>query len=276
MANSDLKTRQYILDHMIAAVDATEVCNDPSPHIVTKGFFPDDVYADILSQLPEEELYLANSEKHHTQNGYMNRKSFTFISKFLNKLPRSQAQLWYDIRGVLGSVDLKEGVYQKLRDALAFRFDSDPSSNDTFPGFAEPGLFRETEGYKIKPHPDTRRKVVTMQVALPKDDSQIGLGTEFYRRSLKMTSWKWESLGFETVKTMPFLPNTCFAFVVLNTRKIKSWHGRSTLPEGSGVRNTILNIWYAKTEDANLEIIAEQAAQKKSRQGTRSALTKAA
>jgi hypothetical protein len=56
---------------------------------------------------------------------------------------------------------------------------------------------------------------------------------------------------------MDFLPNTAYAFSVLNTFRLKSWHGRSTIPASLGERNSILNIWYAKPEDANTELIDE-------------------
>ena len=125
------------------------------------------------------------------------------------------------------------------------------------PGFALPELFHESSGYRIKPHPDTRKKLVTMQIALPEDDNLTHMGTEFYRRSLRPGDWMREPRGFEVVKTMPFLPNTAYAFIVLNTMRLKSWHGRSTLTSASEVRNTLLNIWYQKAEHANTEIIAE-------------------
>jgi hypothetical protein len=118
-------------------------------------------------------------------------------------------------------------------------------------------LYRETAGYSIKPHPDTRKKVVTMQIALPRDESQQHLGTEFYSRSLKPAAWLRTPKGFDIVKTTPFLPNTAYAFVVLNTMRLKSWHGRSTLSDNWGVRDSILNIWYDKAQNGNAEINAE-------------------
>ena len=89
------------------------------------------------------------------------------------------------------------------------------------------------------------------------DASQEELGTEFYRRSLKPSAWLRDPKGFETVKTTPFLPNAAFAFAVLNTMRVKSWHGRTALTANSGTRNSLLNIWYADAHRANREIIAE-------------------
>src|SRR5262249_17242079 len=112
-------------------------------------------------------------------------------------------------------------------------------------------------GYAIKPHPDTRRKVVTMQIALPRDDSQRELGTEFYRRSLNPLTLTRAPHGFVIARTMDFLPNTAYAFSVLNTFRLKSWHGRSMIPVSLGERNSILNIWYENAEDANTDLIDE-------------------
>jgi hypothetical protein len=98
-----------------------------------------------------------------------------------------------------------------------------------------------------------------MQISLAPDATQADLGTEFYQRSLNPAHWLREPRGFEIAKRPPFLPNAAYAFSVLNTLRIKSWHGRSSLASGCGVRNSILNIWYEKPEHANRDLIAEQA-----------------
>jgi hypothetical protein len=92
---------------------------------------------------------------------------------------------------------------------------------------------------------------------LPADDSQKDLGTEFYRRSLNPMHLFREPRGFEVVKQAPFLPNVAYAFAVINALTLKSWHGRTTLEGDTGVRNTILNIWYARAEDANADIVKD-------------------
>jgi hypothetical protein len=56
---------------------------------------------------------------------------------------------------------------------------------------------------------------------------------------------------------MPFLPNTAYAFVVLNTLTLRSWHGRTSIASDGGPRNSLLNIWYEKAEHSNLDLVAE-------------------
>jgi hypothetical protein len=96
-----------------------------------------------------------------------------------------------------------------------------------------------------------------MQIALPRDESQRELGTEFYRRSLNPLTLTRAPHGFVIARTMDFLPNTAYAFSVLNTFRLKSWHGRSTIPASLGERNSILSIWYEKAADANTDLIDE-------------------
>jgi hypothetical protein len=224
-----------------------------------RGLLPDDIYRDMLELLPEEPLYEAFSYDKHSTDGVSNRLRFKLTDASLERLRGYQRSLWFGVRDALGSPALKQAAFSKLRAGLAFRFGVAESQAASVAGFALPELFREKSGYRIKPHPDTRRKVVTMQIALPVDDSQQNLGTEFYRLSLNPGHLLREPYGFQVVKQAPFLPNTAYAFSVINALSLKSWHGRTTLSNHSGVRNSILNIWYASAADANPDLIRRHA-----------------
>ena len=255
----DAALRSRLTSHLMRTVHAMPLETDPFPHIVIRSFFPEDVYDQLLRTIPDYSLFEAFAyEKHQLQDGSSNRKRFQLTNASIQQLTAGQQRFWMTIRSALGSPELKSAIFQKLAPGLAFRYGISPSEATKLPGFALPELFHETRGYHIAPHPDTRRKVVTMQIALPRDNSHSHLGTEFYRRSLNPMSWLREPRGFETVKRMPFERNTAYAFTVLNTLTLKSWHGRTTLSQESVVRNSILNIWYEKAEQTNLDLIQEQ------------------
>jgi hypothetical protein len=257
----NLPLRSQIIEHILERVDAVAMSGDPFPHIALVEFFPADVYQRMLSHFPPLELFEAfHYHKHHRNDGSSNRRRFVFDNAWLMKLDRLGQDLWFAVRSALGSNEVKQAVFRKLAPGLAFRFGGKLADALTLPGFALPELFHETSGYRIAPHPDTRKKVVTMQISLATDAAHPHFGTEFYRRSFQPAHWLREPRGFEVVKTMPFLPNAAYAFVVLNSLRLKSWHGRSTLAETGIERRTILNIWYQKAEHANLDLVREQAA----------------
>jgi hypothetical protein len=241
--------------HMVNAVRSAQAEVNPFPHSIIPNFFPQNVDDDLLALLPKNEQYEAFAYgKHHSVDGSSNRLRFRMQNEWLDRLSPGQRSFWYDVRHALGSQALKRAVYEKVKAGLAFRFGVAESEVNTISGYALPELFRELSSYHIKPHPDTRRKVVTMQISLPSDSSQRHLGTEFYKRSLNPLHLMREPRGFEIVKCTPFLPNSAYCFSVLNNVSWKSWHGRSTLPANSGVRNSILNIWYLNADDANLDL----------------------
>jgi hypothetical protein len=175
----------------------------------------------------------------------------------LAKLNESDRELWLGVRDAFGCPQFRAAVLSCLRQGLAFRFGISATQTKNLKCYPRPELYRETAGYSIAPHPDTRRKVVTLQFCLSQDDSQADLGTEFYRRSLNPFSFLREPRGFEVAKRPPFLPNSCYAFTVLNSVFVKSWHGRTTLRADSGTRDSLLNIWYADPKDANADIVQE-------------------
>lgn len=250
---------QESIAHMIARVAATPFHDDPFPHVSIQDFFPERTYRRMLALLPDVEHYVyCDEEKNRGYDGSINRTRFQLTDEQLEKLPPELQAFWLGIRDALGSPRLKRAVFAKLAPGLAFRYGIAEQAAADVEAYPRPELFRETKGFRIAPHPDTRGKVVTMQISLAPDDSQQHLGTGFYRRSFAPSAWLHEPRGFVVAKRMSFAPNAAYGFVVLNTLTKRSWHGRETLDSASGVRNSILHIYYAQARHANPDIVREQ------------------
>jgi len=255
MMNSDENLLKHCVTHMLKQLEAAEVSDDPFPHFVVRDLFPSDVYAQMMELLPDTSNYQLMDK--YNNGAAETRFRMSLEEAHLTTLPAAECTLWRAVRDAIGDPAIKRTVFRKLSSGITFRFGISSSQVDEAPGYPLPELYRELSGYSIAPHPDTRRKVVTMQIALPADNSQAELGTEFYKRSLNPTTLLRFPRGFETIKRMPFLPNSGYAFVVLNKISKKSWHGRDELPSGQGTRNSLLNLYYEDMADASPSLIGK-------------------
>jgi hypothetical protein len=93
-------------------------------------------------------------------------------------------------------------------------------------------LLRDLGGYKISIHCDSFRKAITTQYYLPRDESQLHLGTTFHEKRRDGT--------FEEVTTLEFAPNTGYAFPVV----ADSWHSVRQMNQDDGERNSLMLIYY--------------------------------
>ena len=155
-------------------------------------------------------------------------------------------ELWSIVRRVLASTEVASALRETLDEG--FRIRSRRSGEAwPVPMHPRPVLYTDLNGYAIKPHPDTRRKVLTMQIYLPSDDSQRELGTTIYKIS-PMGVFAWKSYGLVKDKTVPFLPNSGYAFVVIHpafSLLRSSWHGREAISVPvEKPRLSILNTYY--------------------------------
>jgi hypothetical protein len=234
-----------VLDHLLHRIEVTPALEEPFGHIYLEDVFPRDIYEEILASLPDPSVYAISAERHHKgEAGTYNRSLFPIAVQNLRLIPESTRDLWRGIAAALTAPDLQRAMYGKLARDLALRYGVPESKVPDIAGHSRPTLYRETEGFEIAPHPDTRKKVITMHLYLPADHSQLDLGTALYRRKLAallVGDWRGR---FEKVKQFPFQPNSGYAFVVNNKIGRKSWHGREELPPGTGVRNTLLNTYY--------------------------------
>ena len=251
VATTGREVSAYVLEHLLARIGSTPAIQEPFTHIYLEEVFPADVYEQVLASLPHAKLYQGSAERHREKGevgGYV-RWMFQVTPRALADLPGSHRELWRGIGAVLTAPELKRAMFAKLARDLAYRFGVAESEVPSLSGYARPTLYRETEGFEIPPHPDTRKKIVTMHLYFPADRSQLELGTALYRRKLlAMPFGDWRG-RFEKVKQFPFQPNSGYAFVVNNSLARKSWHGREQLPPGAGVRNTLLNTFYETPRD---------------------------
>ena len=237
-----------VLDHMLIRLAATRVEADPFPHFFAEEIFPQAIYNQLLAALPTDEQMTPLAEKHTDTTGRCTRFQMILHAAYIDRLSAENRAVWFGVQSALASPQLKRAVFAKLSEGLAYRYRIAPSAVSTIEGHPWSALMRETTGYTIAPHPDGRRKIVTMQFALPPDDSQADLGTTFYQRSSHPSDWLSKPYGFRTAKQMPFRPNCAYAFVVLNTWAKKSWHGREFFSGDRGTRNSILHLYRTEAE----------------------------
>ena len=244
------ETSHAILQRMLQVVESTPALHEPFSHIYFENLFPAEIYSAMMAALPDPACYRAiNVNKHSRDDGVSTRDVLPLDAENLHGLPVAHRLLWRNVATALSAPELKAAVFRKLAPDLALRFDMPEGKVEQIVSYTKPSLMRDLEGYEIPPHPDGRAKIVTMQLYLPRDRSQLDLGTALYKRrftSLRgLVSWQGR---FQKVKQFPFAPNSGYAFVVSNSLRRKSWHGREKLPPGAGVRNTILNLYFANNE----------------------------
>ena len=223
-------------DHLIEVVRSTPLEREPFCHIYIEGVFPAAIYPSLLRNLPAKELYAPlNLRKWVRADGTSTRDQFYLTPQNLAKMPPESAALWQALVHAVGDGALKRALFAKLAPDLAVRFGVPEERVPDIECVYEITLVRDTEDYRIKPHPDGLNKFVTMQFYLPDDHSQLDLGTSLFVRHrgiLRST--------FEEVKRFPFKPNSAYAFSVSESADRTSWHGRERLTQLTGVRNTLM------------------------------------
>jgi hypothetical protein len=231
---------EELVSHAVASIEASDCFSLPYPHIFFRDFFPTDFYNDLVRNIP--------TQGYDPITGTGTRMALRLYGHHVDHIEPEQRTAWAAVSAMLASKQVEAAIRRKLHEGLEIRARGDKvASVDELKLVAKPVLYRDTDGYQIKPHPDTRKKVVTMQLYCPADNSQEAFGTTVYRASLKGLL-RVNSYCLEPVKTFPFIPNVGYAFVVLkayHSLTKMSWHGRPPINTPTHrPRISILNTFY--------------------------------
>ena len=193
-----------------AALQAARRYDEPFPLTVFNPF-PEDLYAEILVQRPDDEFYEPlNHPDALRPDGSSTRLVMSLEDHATRRLPAEQREFWSALNAVLRSRTVCEVFLRHLEPELTARFQT--PLND-IPCHPTVRLGRDFDGYMISPHPDAKGRVFTGQVYLAEDRSLEAFGTSIYERLDDGT--------FNRVRQLPFAPNTGFCFVPTD----RTFHG---------------------------------------------------
>lgn len=193
----------------------------PYPHFYLQDVFPADFYKELQKQLPDPQA-MVPIEKARGLKGYDERFVMDLGKKGIAGLPEDKREFWAAVHDWLV---VKSGfgtlVFEKFKPLIQQRF----ANRTDIEFYSEALLVQDITNYKLGPHTDAGRKVVTMLFYLPADESQMHLGTSIYLPNDPNFRCPggphYDREAFVRLHTNPFAPNSMFAFFKTDN----SFHG---------------------------------------------------
>jgi len=220
-----------ILNHLMETVRRTPLTPEPFGHLRLDAVFPPQCYAQIVANLPDTRYY---GELNHSDarlpDGRSARRKLELRPAHLRRLPEPQRKIWGRIASALNAPELEAAYKERFATFLEERFQKKARDVRLHPAAM---LLRDLGGYRISIHCDSFRKAITTQYYLPRDASQVHLGTTLHEKK--------PNGEFAEVKTLEFAPNTGYGFAVV----ADSWHSVRRMKSEDGERNSLMLIYYA-------------------------------
>jgi hypothetical protein len=201
---------RQVLECATNSILNAEAFRKPYPLIRFRDFFPSDFYARLLQRFPDVDRFAG-------LNGDGTRREYALYDERSDPGSEESRELWGIVRRVLASTEVAAALREKLDEG--FRIRSRRSGEAwPVPMHPRPVLYTDLNGYaaiyKISP----------------------------------MGVFAWKSYGLVKDKTVPFLPNSGYAFVVIHpafSLLRSSWHGREAISVPiEKPRLSILNTYY--------------------------------
>jgi len=204
----------------------------PFYHLKFDRVFPDDIYAAMLREMPDDNDYRAlrgRYDENLLDDGIATRVKIVLFPEYIHKLPRRKRELWDEVGRALCSQEVKAAFMRRLGPGLERRFGANYNAVRMFP---IPVLTRDFPRYRITPHTDTHWKGITVQFYLPPDDAMKHIGTIFNERL--------PDGSMPNAIKMPFSPNSGYAFAVDDN----TWHSADLVGSEVKTRDSILLTYF--------------------------------
>lgn len=214
------------------SVDAARASEVPFYHLEFDRVFPDDIYAAMLTMMPQAADYRpmhGRSRGNDLTDGTHTRVKIDLYPEYIRHLPPEKKAVWDVVGHALCAEPVKQAFIRKLAPGLKKRFGEKFAKVGMYP---IPILTRDIPGYRINPHTDTRWKGITVQLYLPRDESNINIGTIFHEVA--------PDGSLPKKSQMRFAPNSGYAFAV----GTDTWHSADPVGPEVKTRDSILLTYF--------------------------------
>ena len=223
---------------MLYRIGNTPIHSYPFPHIYVRDVFPAEFYEELIGNLPPRDAFAPLSKvRPISSDVYDKTRSVVNLDpESVGKLGEPYRAFWERVARMVVGSELGKLVFEKFGELIQARFKGGPNVEL----FDEALLVRDTQNYALGPHTDSPLKVAAFLFYLPADDSQPHLGTSIYvpkdRRFTCPGGPHHRFDGFDRMLTMPYLPNSLFAFF----KTSNSFHGVEPVNDAGAQRNLLL------------------------------------
>jgi len=231
-----------LIEHWRKVVAEAPLSNEPFGNFWIQPAFPEDVYERLLASMPDPGLYNPlNPKRWARADGTSTRDQLTLTDANFGRMEPETEGFWRAVAHALTSDAAKRIFFAKLRDDVGLRLGVPADEVEDADAWVQAMLVRDIEDYRIKPHTDGFPRVVTLMFYLPEDDSRLDLGTSVYVDKGRVMGLAGKR--FKEVDRFPFRRNSAGVFAVNDLPQRRSFHGRELISQGSGVRNSIIQVW---------------------------------
>ena len=223
--------------HVLYRIANAPIQPFPFPHIFVRDVFPQDFYRTIRTMLPPKEAFTTLKSLGRVGSGYPDtRFVLPLAPDKLGAAAEPFRSFWSEVASWLVGGPFGSMVLPKFAEILEQRFGN--LATQAF--FDEALLVQDYTTYALGPHTDTPSKVLSFLFYLPADDSRSHLGTSIYLPKdpnfLCPGGPHYDFDLFRRVYTMPYVPNTLFAFLKTDN----SFHGVEPIKDEQVQRDILL------------------------------------
>ena len=235
--------------HLTEAIQSAPLVLEPTAHLLIENPFPRDFYELAAAAIPPGELF-------PLQQGV---KQEFVIDKHLAEAPELTRRVWHFIDQEVVPRVLAPALLARLHDAIVEHYAEAGGVEfgrraAALPHRAYTGqLHRRRPGYRLEPHFDPKRVVITGLLYFAKPGDTEAYGTQLFRidgaydsRRLGKFYPEREGLKCEVARTIPYRSNTMLVFI-----NSKAAHG-AELPLDAKLRERWAYQFYVKPVDGDL------------------------
>ncbi|MBI1965486.1 MAG: hypothetical protein HYS46_04485 [Betaproteobacteria bacterium] len=223
--------------HVLYKVANAPINEFPFPHIYVRDVFPQDFYRELRAHLPPPEAFKTLHSLGRVDSSYPEtRLVLPLTGESVGALGEPYRSFWDQLARWMLNASFGPIVLSRFTPFLDLRFGDSRARKY----HDEALLVQDYTAYSLGPHTDTPMKVMSFLFYLPPDDTQSHLGTSIYvprDPGFFCPGGPHHPFDlFNRMQTMPFLPNTLFAFM----KTPNSFHGVEPIAEGNARRDLLL------------------------------------